>query len=203
LQLLLLRLPGDLPPRTYHLTVQVIDRRTGQALATPTGDFVIPLGSLRGQLAPSPRHIDPASLPNPIQVSPTIEQEITLRGYEVKNPITRPGEPLALTLYWQVLQQPQQNYRLEFYLVNKDDPAPEARYRWPALGPMNGEWPTSQWPANYWFQDRLSLPLGADTPLGQFSLQVAWSAEDMLQSQSSNTPKTFKGFELGAITITE
>jgi 4-amino-4-deoxy-L-arabinose transferase-like glycosyltransferase len=203
LQLLLLRLPGDLPPRTYHLTVQVIDRQTGQALATPAGNLVTPLASLRGQLAQSPRSIDPATLPNPTQVSPTTAREITLRGYEVKNPITRPGEALTLTLHWQVLQQPQQNYRLEFYLVNKDDPAPEARYRWPAIEPINGEWPTSQWPANYWFQDRVSLPLGADIPRGQFILQVAWRAEDIPPAQSSDTPKTFSGFELGAVTITE
>jgi hypothetical protein len=203
LQLLLLRLPGDLPPRTYHLTVQVIDRRTGQALATPTGDTMILLGSLSGQLAQSPRPIDPATLPNPIQVSPATEHEITLRGYEVKNSTTRPGEALALTLYWQVLRQPQQNYRLEFFLVNKADPSPEAVYRWPALEPINGEWPTSLWPANYWFQDRVSLPLGADTPLGQFNLQVAWIAEDMPHSQSLSVNKISTGFELGAITITK
>jgi hypothetical protein len=47
------------------------------------------------------------------------------------------------------------------------------------------------------------LPLGADTPLGQFNLQVAWIAEDMPHSQSLSVNKISTGFELGAITITK
>jgi hypothetical protein len=203
LQLLVLRLPGDLPPQTYHLTVQVIDRRSGQALPTTTGDVVIPLGSLSGQLAQTPRLIDPAKLPNPTQVIPATGpgRDITLRGYEVKNLTARPSEALALTLHWQVLQQPEQNYRLGFFLVNEADTSGEVVYHWPALEPINGEWPTSQWPANYWVQDRVSLPLGADAPFGQFKLRVAWVTEDTQPSWPVNPEGTFTSFDLGPIVV--
>lgn len=201
LQLLQLRLSGDLPVRTYHLTAQVVDRRTGQPLPTSTGEPVIPLTTLAGQLAKTPRMIDPASLPNPISALPTAGpgQEIALRGYEVKNSTVHRGDSLALILYWQVLQPPPQNYRLGLFLVN--DQA-QTIYRWPAVEPINGEWPTRQWPADYWVQDRLSLLLGADIPPGQFALHVAWVAESTgpLQPLPGDSGSSF---ELGQVTIAE
>jgi 4-amino-4-deoxy-L-arabinose transferase-like glycosyltransferase len=197
LQLLILRLPGDLPPRAYHLTAQVVDRHSGQALPGPTGETVISLGSMTGQLAKTPRIIDPARLPNSTPISPGEGpgQEIALRGYALKNTAVQPGQTLDLTLHWQVLQPPAQNYRLEFFLVN--DQA-ETVYRWPILEPINGEWPARQWPINYWVQDRLSLPVEAGTPVGQFSLRVAWVAAAGGQPDSVKT----KEFELGRIIIT-
>jgi hypothetical protein len=200
LQLLVLRLPGDLPPRAYHLTVQIVDRRQGQALPTTTGESVIPLTSLTGQLAKTPRIIDPASLPNPTSTSPAEGPggEIALRGYDVKNANVHRGEPLNLTLHWKVLQPPSHNYRLRFFLVNE---RVQVVYRWPALDPIDGEWPTGQWPTDYWVQDRLSLPVGADIPSGQFSLHVEWIAENTEQPQTILPEEAVTGFELGMVTF--
>lgn len=201
LQLLVLRLPGDLPPRAYHLTVQVVDRHSGQALPTSMGETVIPLGNLAGQLAKTPRLIDPAKLPNPISTASAEGpgQEIALRGYEVKNSTAHPGESLAVTLHWQVLQPPQ-NYHLEFSLVNDGK---ETVYRWPAVEPINGEWPTQYWPAGYWVQDRLDLPLGEDAPVGQFILQGAWVSGASDSPQPANPGEIPGSFELGSVTIVD
>src|SRR6185436_9940300 len=118
LQLLTLRLPGDLPPRLYHLTTQVVDRHSGQALPTATGESIIPLAPLMGQLAPTPREVDLAKLPNPVQVVPAeTAPPIALRGYKVKNSTLHTGETLNLTLHWQVLQPSSQDYWLEFFLA--------------------------------------------------------------------------------------
>jgi hypothetical protein len=46
LQLLTLRLPGDLPARTYHLTLEVVDRRSGRALPGGSGKTIIPLATM-------------------------------------------------------------------------------------------------------------------------------------------------------------
>jgi predicted membrane-bound mannosyltransferase len=46
LQLLTLRLPGDLPAHVYHLTLEVVDRHSGQALPTGSGETIIPLATL-------------------------------------------------------------------------------------------------------------------------------------------------------------
>jgi hypothetical protein len=200
LQLLTLRLPGDLPPRSYHLTAQVVDRRSGQALPTAMGEPVIRLSTLAGQLAKTPRRLDPAKLPNPMQIVQTtgLASELALRGYSLKDTSVRPGEKLALTLHWQVLQPPQQDYRLEFFLIN--DQA-EILYRWPALEPINGEWPTRHWPAHYWVQDRLDLPLEADTPPGQFALRASWLAEETQPPQPADVGQFWAGFDLGRVTV--
>jgi hypothetical protein len=47
LQLITLRLPGDLPLQVYSLTLQVVDRRRGQALPTAEGEMSVSLGSIR------------------------------------------------------------------------------------------------------------------------------------------------------------
>ncbi|NJN97167.1 MAG: hypothetical protein HC875_25270 [Anaerolineales bacterium] len=197
LQLLLLRLPGDLPPRTYTLTAQVIDRRSGQALPAAEGEPVIRLSSVLGQLANTPRLPDPAKLPNPMQVvqSNGLAAELALRGYDLKSSHIRSGEELTLTLHWQVLQPPPQDYRLQFFLTDEQG---ETVYRWPDLPPINGEWPTRQWPADYWVQDRLDLPWGADVPPGQFRLRATWVAGET----QSTSGQTWPGFDLGWITVT-
>ncbi len=198
LQQIVMRLPGDLPPRTYHLTLEVVDRQTGQSLPTAMGETMIALGSLRGQLAQTPRILDPEKLPNPLPVSSVAElgSGVTLRGYQVHNPVLSHGDMLALTLHWQVWRQPRQNYRLEFTLVKGNaDAKAAAIYRWPALEPIGGEWPTNQWPAEYWVQDRLALPLGSEVPAGQFRLLVNWTDLD-----SSELPPSF---DLGVIQVTD
>ncbi|MBE7473787.1 MAG: glycosyltransferase family 39 protein [Anaerolineales bacterium] len=201
LQLLLLRLPGDLPPRPYTLTAQVIDRRSGQALPVASDERAIRLGSIMGQLAKTPRLLDPAKLPNPMQVvqSNGLAAELALRGYDLNNSHVRPGEELALTLHWQVLQSPPQDYRLQFSLTNEQG---ETLYRWPALPPINGEWPTRQWPADYWVQDRFDLPLATDVPPGQFRLRAAWVAEETPSVPAAVSGELWPGFDLGQVIVT-
>jgi hypothetical protein len=105
-----------------------------------------------------------------------------------------------LTLHWQVLQPPQGDYHLEFFLVNNHM---EIVYRWPVLKPINGEWPTHQWPVDYWVQDRLDLVVGDDTPRGQFTLRVAWVSETGGPSQPANPGESSASFELERVTITD
>jgi hypothetical protein len=177
------------------LTLEVVDRRNGQSLPTATGETIIPLVSIKGQLAKSPRVLDPEKLPNPTPLNQGIGpgSEIALRGYKVHPSTIHPGDTLALTLHWQVLQPPQQNYRLEFTLVKMGAEATPV-YRWPVLEPIGGEWPTRQWPADYWVQDRPALPIGPEAPAGQFRLLVTWMGIDL---QELSTP-----FDLGAIVVT-
>jgi hypothetical protein len=181
LQLLVLRLPGDLPPRTYHLTAQVVDRRSGQTLPAATGETVITLGALAGQLA----H------PTSALLGEGPGQELALRGYDLKNSAVQPGATLAVTLHWQVLQPPREDYALEFFLV---DDQMKRVYRWPALEPINGEWPTHH---------RLDLVVGDDAPRGQFTLRVAWVSETGESSQPANPGESSASFELERVTITD
>ncbi len=195
LQLLTLRLPGDLPPRTYSLSVEVVDRRSGQALPSLSGQPVIPLLNVQGKLAATPRIIEADKLPNPIPFNPEARPSvpITLRGYQIAPSGAHPGAALSLTLHWQVLQQPTQDYRLAFTLLKHVDGAEQVVYRWTPLQPIGGEWPTGQWPAGYWVQDRLNLAIAPDAPSGTFTLHLAWTTPES---------QLLPGFELDPITIT-
>lgn len=174
LQLLTLRMPGDLPPRTYHFTMQVINRRTRQALPVSTGDTIVPLGWVTAQLAGKARPMTYDQLPNFIElkdVSPPIAPAVALRGYELSRRQVQIGDELSLTLHWQVFQQPQHDYQLQFFL--EDDQA-NVVHSWPALEPAGGEWPTRQWLTNYWVQDKLRLPMSDGVPAGSFRLYARW-----------------------------
>lgn len=183
-QLLTLRLPGDLPLRVYHLTLEVVDRNSGRSLPDTTGETVFTLGQLPAQLAASPRIMDVGRLPNPVAAGeparayPAGGPPVALRGYQLHNPFLRPGETLSLSLHWQVLARPGQDYRLLFFLAPNDGPDAAAApvYAWPPLEPVGGEWPTGGWPAGYWVQDRLELPIEPDVPPGDFKLWLAWEA---------------------------
>ena len=174
LQLLKFNLPGDLPPQRYHLIAQVVDRRLGQALPTSTGSADALLGPMTARLSDKPRPIEVNRLPNPVDLSrsPAIEMTgLALRGFEVDQRTARAGDELLVTLHWQVERQPTQNYRLQFFLT---DPHSAEIYRWPPLPPVSDQWPTGQWPADYWFQDKATLPITSQAPVGLFDLHVAW-----------------------------
>lgn len=174
LQLLKFNLPGDLPPQNYHLTAQVVDRRIGQALPTSTGSSDAPLGPVPVRLSDKPRPVNVNRLPNPVDQSaqPAIDSTgLALRGFDVDHRTVRAGDEFLATLHWQVMQQPAQDYRLQFFLT---DPHAAEVYRWSPLPPVAGQWPTSRWPADYWFQDKITLPVTAPIPVGLFDLHVAW-----------------------------
>ncbi|MCB0166625.1 MAG: hypothetical protein KDI79_20520, partial [Anaerolineae bacterium] len=174
LQLLKFNLPGDVPPQNYHLTAQVVDRRLGLALPTSTGSSDAPLGPVTIRLADKPRPVNADRLPNPVEVSPSpaIDQTgLALRGFDVDQRTLRAGDDFLVTLHWQVMHPPAQDYRLQFFLT---DPHSAEVYRWSPLPPVSDQWPTGQWPADYWFQDKITLPISPQTPVGLFDLHAAW-----------------------------
>jgi len=193
LQLLTLRLPGDLPPRTYHLTAELVDRRTGQPLPAVTGENRIPLTTLAGQLASKPRPIERDRLPNPLSKADLDDKSTpALRGFQLNHRKFQTGDIISMTLHWQVPRQTSENYLLVFSLQDKQ----ASTYRWPPVEPIGGEWPTSQWPEKYWVQDKLDLPVRPDIPSGQYTLRGQWLKTD-------NTPISMEqtSFELGTVTI--
>ncbi len=188
LQLLTFRLPGDLPARTYWLNLAVVDRQTGRALPAAGGQTVVPLTTVAGRLDDKPQVMDLERLPNPIReepgASPTqTDSSLMLRGYRLNRSSGQAGDVLPLTLHWQVLKQPQQDYMFQFFLAGEqNEPVPV--YRWPPVSPIGGEWPTSQWPAGYWVQDRLDLPVSSDMPAGRFKLWLSLVPQEAVSSSS-------------------
>lgn len=194
LQLLTLRLPSDLPPRGYSLIVEVVNRQTGQPLPTAAGEMSLVLQPVVSQLSSNPREPNPETMPTPIEVPlPLSSGALTLRGYSLNQTIFRAGERLIVTLHWQVRQTPPAAYQVQLFLQPEQTSAvAEVIYPWAALEPINGEWPTEQWPAGYWVQDRLEVVIGGETPPGVFRLLGRWVEPD--SGQPASPP-----FDLGQI----
>jgi len=189
LQRLTVRLPGDLPPRTFTLTVQVVDRQTATALPASGGQTIIPLTDVTARLDEQPDSVDLDRLPNPnaAVIPPVGGPPLALRGHQMQHA----GDTLNVTLHWETMQPPQKNYQLLFWLMNESGVV----YQWPPVAPVGGEWPTSQWPAGYWVQDKISLPLPPNLPPGRVALRAGW-----VQSEAE-PPVIEAGFELGRLTV--
>jgi 4-amino-4-deoxy-L-arabinose transferase-like glycosyltransferase len=192
LQLLIFHLPGDLPPRNYHLNLQMVNRQTGQPLPLIGREYEIFLGNVPIQLADTPRDVDTAWIPNLILPDPAIGDRtgLLLRGHDLSARQLTDGDKLLLTLYWHVLRQPERDYGLHLFLENQQG---QVVYSWPIIEPIGGEWPTGAWPANYWVRDMVELPVTPNVPRGRFILRARWLP--------LSTGETDAGFSLGAISI--
>ena len=132
------------PPATYL------------ALAANLFMFALALIALSGYLAPAyarPAGYDAeAALPNPVDIR--FDTFVALRGYAVDRAVVKPGEPIAIELYWEVTGQPPGDYLLFVHLIDADTEAMVAqRDTYPGLG----NFPSSQWRPGDRFVERLSL----------------------------------------------
>ena len=79
-----------------------------------------------------------------------------------------PGQTLALTLYWQSLQIPGQDYQVQARLVG----LPGEILLWHGH-PVHGLYPFTAWRAGEFIRDRYALRLPIDAPAGDYDLQLA------------------------------
>jgi len=120
--------------------------------------LAISLIALFGYLAPAyarPAGYDAgAALPNAGDIR--FDSFVALRGYAVDTEAVRPGEPIGIELYWEVLATPPGDYLLFTHLTDDETGALVAqRDTHPGLG----NFPSSQWRPGDRFVERLSLYL--------------------------------------------
>jgi hypothetical protein len=93
-------------------------------------------------------------LPNPVDIR--FDSFVALRGYAVDTDEVRPGEPVGIELYWEVLAPPPGDYLLFVHLTDDETGALAAqRDTHPGLG----NFPSSQWRPGDRFVERLSVYL--------------------------------------------
>lgn len=114
--------------------------------------------ALFGYLAPAyarpPSFAAGARLPNPTDIR--FDTLAVLRGYAVDRQGVRPGEPVGITLYWDVTGRPPGDYLLFVHLTDDVTGAIIAqRDTHPGLG----NFPSSQWRPGDRFVERLSVYL--------------------------------------------
>jgi hypothetical protein len=96
-----------------------------------------------------------------------LEDKVALLGYDV-SPLVKPGESVALTLYWQAQREMDTSYKVFVHLYDGEGGILTQRDRLPGLGAR----PTSAWEEGEILADRYYVPIGADVPAGRYQLAV-------------------------------
>ena len=126
------------------------------AFAVNLAMLALSLVALFGYLAPAyarpPSFVADAGLPNPTDIR--FDSFVALRGYSVDTESARPGEPIDIELYWEVIARPPGDYLLFVHLIDEVTGAlVSQRDTHPGLG----NFPSSQWQPGDRFVERLSL----------------------------------------------
>ena len=111
---------------------------------------------------------DLGRLKNPLQTN--FANQIQLRGYELDPRITKPGDTLPITLYWQSLAPMSESYRVFVHLVGQDNRIAGGV----DVVPAHGAFPTVYWKLGDAFRDVVNIPIVADAIPGKYSVQVGW-----------------------------
>ncbi len=155
-----------LPPPTeagaHHLLVILYLRSTGASIGQARlGDFSLPLAAPFEAQRP-PRNFTLPTIKRPLAVN--FGDEIRLAGYEIE----RARDALHLTLWWQALVQPADDYTV---FVHCFDPATDENVVQHDMPPREGAYPTSWWAAGEVVSETVTLSL-ADVPAGAYRLAL-------------------------------
>ncbi len=128
--------------------------------------------------------------------------ELLLLGYSGLPDSISPGQRLHLTLYWQVLTRPQEDYSLSFALAGPDGTV----WSQTDIVPFNGFYPTSQWPPGTIVAQAVTISPPYACPPGRYEWQLAvyspptWSQLPVLSGPAapSGTAATIAAVELPA-----
>lgn len=146
-----LPIPADLAAGTYDLRLELVANT-----ATP-----INLGMLN---IVSPDRL--FSLPNDVgqPVMLRFGDLVSLRGVDLQTETAAPGNPVQLTLFWQVNRQPGEIYSTFLHLVGPDGQIVAQGDQWP------GGLPGSTWAEGQVIIDQYAIQLPADAPLGSYQI---------------------------------
>ena len=99
-----------------------------------------------------------------------LADKIEFLGYQLDQFELRPGKVVTLSLFWQARQPLAENYSIFVRLADRGD-----AFTWQEDGqPVNGFFPTSQWPVGVEVWDRREIAVPADAPPGRYRLEVGW-----------------------------
>jgi mannosyltransferase len=128
--------------------------------------------------------------------------ELLLLGYSGLPDSISPGQRLHLTLYWQVLTGPWEDYSLSFVLAAADG----TTWSQTDIVPFNKFYPTSQWPPDTIVAQAVTVSLPYACPPGRYEWQLAvyspltWSRLPVLSGPAapSGTAATVVAVEVPA-----
>jgi len=151
-------------PDVAQIEVGVYDAATGARLAATGSDGELLGDNVRfGRVAVRPA---PGDIPNPISVN--FGDRMALVGYDLSERVARPGDEVALTLYWRALRQMDVNYTVSAQLVDAEMRKVAQRDGWP----QGGGAPTAGWEPGQTLVDPIALEIAADAPAGVYDVRV-------------------------------
>lgn len=98
------------------------------------------------------------------------EDKIALLAVDIPDSTLQPGGQLALTLTWQSLGNLAENYTVFVQVLDEQDRIVGQVDSWP----LQGTFPTGQWPAGERVEDPYLVQLSEELPPGRYRLQVGW-----------------------------
>ena len=113
-----------------------------------------------------PRQLALPLIRYPLQVN--LGDQVKFLGYDLDSTKLKPGQTLHLTLYWQTLTPMEQSYTVFTHLLDKNNQI------WGQKDgiPCNGMRPTTGWAEQEIIIDEYDIPIQADAPPGQYTLEI-------------------------------
>jgi hypothetical protein len=150
------------PPGTYLIEVGMYDSATMSYLEVMGEQRELLLGPVeivRGSKA---------DLPIPQQEhEANLDDQIRLIGYDLEGQF-KPGEGIHLTLFWEALLPPREDYTVFVHLTGRD----EKIWAQQDSQPVTGYYPTSWWVASECVRDQYHLTISEDVPPGPYTLKL-------------------------------
>jgi 4-amino-4-deoxy-L-arabinose transferase-like glycosyltransferase len=155
-------LPGT-PPGLYRIEVILLDLHSGRTLEPEGGGSVL-LGPIEVPKR-EPPFIDDLDIEQSLDMN--LGNKVQLLGYNIESGF-RPGDNIHLTLFWQCLEEMDQDYTVFIHLVDagdniviqKDNP------------PVDGFYPTTKWELGEIVRDQYDLAIPSDVPPGEYRLRM-------------------------------
>ena len=147
--------PADLAAGRYELQAEVVSG-DGRSLTTP-----LSLGTIE-VVSPDRLFSLPDDVGQPLWLR--FGDLVSLRGADLPTPVVTPGDPVQLTLFWQVDRQPSEIYATFVHLVGPDGQIVVQGDQWP------GGLPSNTWAAGQVIIDEYAIQLPQDAPLGRYQI---------------------------------
>ncbi len=163
-----LRTDKQSPPGLYYVEFSIYDYVAGTFQFLPV---ITPVqsGTVENIRVGHLRVKDPAGNKEPSHpLAVQLGDEIQLLGYDLSATRLTQDENLSLTLYWEAIRTPTNDYTVFTQLIGPDGMV------WGQMDnqPQGGHFPTTAWTLNGRVVDRYDLKLRENSPLGEYRLLV-------------------------------
>jgi hypothetical protein len=116
---------------------------------------------------------------------------LRLVGYDLSAQQIKPGDELALTLYWQTLVRPAKAYKVFTHLYDEQTGVMAGQHDKVLL---SGDWPTTCWAPGEVYQEMFRISVQSETPASNYVLQTGFydeiSGERLAVEQPGFPPDT-------------